>query len=70
MKSAERPAVKGRIPPRLEQCRGCNRHLMPGEKKCPHCGADVAKARRTYARSLKKVAEAHAKLKEILERIK
>jgi hypothetical protein len=69
MKSQERPAVKGRIPPRLEMCRRCYCHVMPGHKKCPHCGVDLAKARRAWERNMKKVAAAHERLKAILARI-
>ena len=42
------PPEVGRLAPRMEQCRACERHIWSHEAACPHCGADVARARADY----------------------
>jgi hypothetical protein len=61
--------LKGRLPPRLEQCWGCGYHVMPGTKTCPHCGSDVAKLRKKHQAAMKKATAAKAKLDAILARL-
>lgn len=39
----------GRVPPRLELCRGCNAYIAAEETTCPHCGTDVAEAAKAHA---------------------
>jgi Y-X(10)_GDL-associated radical SAM protein len=34
---------EGRVPPRLELCRACERHIFDHEVECPHCEADRAR---------------------------
>lgn len=36
------PPDVGRVPPRLELCYDCKRHIYAHEIACPHCGGDVA----------------------------
>jgi hypothetical protein len=60
------PRVKGRLPPLLELCRKCQRHVMPGTDGCPHCSADVTAARERHEAAMQKwnaAVEVFAKLK-------
>lgn len=34
--------------PRLDICRGCDRHVLADEEVCPFCSADIAAARRQF----------------------
>ncbi|WP_323117816.1 GDL motif peptide-associated radical SAM/SPASM maturase [Burkholderia alba] len=38
----------GRIPPRLNLCRGCDGYVQASEQTCPHCGADIEAAAHAY----------------------
>ena len=39
----------GRVPPRLDICRGCDEYIWPGEQICPHCGSDIQEQAQAYA---------------------
>jgi Y-X(10)_GDL-associated radical SAM protein len=39
----------GRTPPRLPLCRACQQYVLPHERDCPHCGADLASAELAHA---------------------
>jgi Y-X(10)_GDL-associated radical SAM protein len=58
---AFKPAAPNFVTPEeLIICRGCDRHVYPGTKQCPHCGGDVrahARAHRRRARAAKKAYE-------------
>jgi len=38
-------AREGRVPPQLDVCHGCDRHVHENARTCPHCGGDLAAAR-------------------------
>ena len=64
----DRPeAGGGRIPPRLGLCRGCHEYIWPHETDCPHCGADVAAAARSYDERLARVYELAASIRQRLD---
>ena len=51
----------------LELCRGCNRHVLPGEITCPHCGGDINQLAQTYEKKLIEARRAHHRLLTLLE---
>lgn len=55
-------AQEGRVPPRLELCRACNRHVHAHEVGCPHCGASLAAAAAAHA-------ETSRRRRELIERL-
>lgn len=56
----------GRIPPRLELCRACNRHIYAHETACPHCGADVAQANARFQAERARAEAVMARLSALL----
>lgn len=56
------PRVKGRLPPQLTRCPGCNRHIYPQAQTCPLCGGSLAVLKR---KQLKAIARAEAALKTL-----
>ena len=46
--------------------RGCQRHVFPRTRQCPHCGGDVRALRRHYQDAAERVREAHARLREAI----
>ena len=56
----------GRLPPRLELCRACERHVWAHETACPHCGADVAEARARHEAGRARRAAAVDRLEALL----
>jgi hypothetical protein len=56
----------GRIPPRLELCRACRRHIYAHERACPHCGADVAEAEARFQAERARAEEVMARLSALL----
>jgi hypothetical protein len=61
------PGDEGRVPPRLEICRACDGFVWPGEKACPHCGADLAAAAAVYAEEARQRGELIARLERLIE---
>lgn len=62
-----RAPEEGRVPPRLEICRGCNSYVWPGEEICPHCKTGLKKAAETYAADLARREAAMAEVRRCLE---
>jgi Y-X(10)_GDL-associated radical SAM protein len=56
----------GRLPPLLELCRACSRHVYGHEVLCPHCGADVAEARARHEAGRARHAAAVERLESLL----
>jgi Rubredoxin-like zinc ribbon domain (DUF35_N) len=48
------PQAPGRVPPKLDLCRACNRYVYPHEVSCPHCGADIAAARDAHEETVQR----------------
>jgi hypothetical protein len=63
------PSVVGRLPPALGMCRDCNRHVLPGTETCPHCGSEVAAAQAAYEERTKRLEDASARARALLERL-
>ena len=61
---------QGRIPPRLDICRGCNEYIWPGEINCPHCGANVAEAAYRYQADAARREALMALIESALDRAK
>jgi hypothetical protein len=61
------PGDEGRVPPYLEICRACDGFVWPGEKACPHCGADLAAAAAVYAEEARQRGELIARLERLIE---
>ncbi|HYP00893.1 MAG TPA: hypothetical protein VER76_11935, partial [Pyrinomonadaceae bacterium] len=72
IKSArKRPAAAARMaapvqefqePQLLKICRGCNRHVMPGEVICPHCDGDLKTLERDYEKRMRAARRAYRQL--------
>ena len=56
----------GRVPPRLEVCRSCNRHVFAGEETCPHCQGDIAVAAAKFAEDHRRRMALVAKLEGLM----
>jgi Y-X(10)_GDL-associated radical SAM protein len=61
---------EGRMPPRLDICRGCDSYIWPGEVECPHCGADVAMAAKRYEADAARRKALMAEIESALDRAK
>jgi hypothetical protein len=48
-------------------CRGCNRHVMQGDKTCPHCKGNVRTLERAYQKTYRAAQQAYEQLLEILQ---
>jgi len=59
----------GRVVPRMEPCRACQRHIWSHETDCPHCGADVAQARARHAADRARREEIMRRLSDLMVRI-
>jgi hypothetical protein len=46
----------------LQLCRGCNRHVLPGEVTCPHCDGDLKTFERDYQKRMRAVRRAYREL--------
>ncbi|HEV7904593.1 MAG TPA: GDL motif peptide-associated radical SAM/SPASM maturase [Pyrinomonadaceae bacterium] len=46
----------------LEVCRGCNRHVLPGEVTCPHCEGDLKTFERAYEKRMRAARRAYREL--------
>ncbi len=58
--------VKGRLPPQLTRCPGCQRHIYPQAQTCPLCGGKLAVLRRKQLSALAKADAAIATLRRLL----
>jgi radical SAM protein with 4Fe4S-binding SPASM domain len=47
-------------------CRGCNRHVMPGTRVCPHCGVGIATMERKHKKRLREARQAYDALVRLL----
>jgi Y-X(10)_GDL-associated radical SAM protein len=61
------PVCEGRIPPKLDICRGCDQYVWPGETVCPHCGANMKTAASKYAEEAKRRATLITEVAELVE---
>jgi Y-X(10)_GDL-associated radical SAM protein len=68
--SEDTPLLEGRIPPRLDLCRACNCYIMPAEKTCPHCAADIQAAATAYTVDVQRRAALIATLEKQLSIIR
>jgi Y-X(10)_GDL-associated radical SAM protein len=70
--SSRKRAVKPQVSaprqefPQLVICRGCNRHVMPEDKTCPHCDGDVPSLERAYQKDFRAAKRAYHKLLKLL----
>lgn len=60
----------GRVPPRLDICRGCDCYIWPGEETCPHCGADVREEARAHEEVVRRRSELVAEVERLVEAAK
>jgi Y-X(10)_GDL-associated radical SAM protein len=63
------PPDQGRVPPHLELCRACRRHIYAHETACPHCGANVAEAQARYDAERARTEAVMARLSGLLSRL-
>jgi Y-X(10)_GDL-associated radical SAM protein len=69
-KQSENSSKKRREPAapiRLELCRGCDRHIMPGTITCPHCGGNVESLSKVHDKRLREARRAARRLMKILK---
>ncbi len=62
-----RPARTRLAPPLLDLCRGCNRHVALGARRCPHCGGQVQALARVYQKKLRVARQAQRRLQALLQ---
>jgi Y-X(10)_GDL-associated radical SAM protein len=55
--------------PRLNICRGCNRHVLPEDTTCPHCQGNVRSLERAYQKNLRAAQRAYDQLLATLQSI-
>ncbi len=66
-----KPAPReGRVPPKLDICRGCDQYVWPGQIVCPHCGADIKAASLAHQDALQRRAKLIADVMELVEAAK
>jgi radical SAM protein with 4Fe4S-binding SPASM domain len=53
--------------PQLIICRGCNRHVMPETKTCPHCKGNIRSLERAYQKSFLAAEQAYDQLLELIQ---
>src|SRR5205085_631858 len=58
---------EGRVPPKLDICRACDCYIWPGAKYCPHCGASIREAAKTYADDMARRQAAINEVRKLLE---
>jgi hypothetical protein len=59
----------GRVPPRLDLCRGCGQFVWPDTRVCPHCGGDVRSRAAAHAEELAAARRAQAKVFRLLKEL-
>jgi Y-X(10)_GDL-associated radical SAM protein len=59
-------ALEGRVPPKLEVCRGCDCYIKQDEKTCPHCGASVEEAAEIYKRETSRRKSVMEEIRQLL----
>ncbi len=52
----------------LSLCRACDRHVRPGTRACPFCGADVRASEHAHRRRLREARKAYRQLLKLLPR--
>ena len=63
------PRAAGRVPPRLDLCRGCGQFVWPGTRICPHCGGDVRRLAAAHTEDLAAARRAQAKVLRLLNEL-
>ena len=58
---------EGRVPPKLNICRGCDAYIWPGESLCPHCGENVREMAKIYAQQEQYRVELIAEVQRLIE---
>jgi Y-X(10)_GDL-associated radical SAM protein len=61
------PRVGMRTSRRLRPCRGCNRHVFAGTRRCPHCGGDVRALAAEHAKKARRARDAYARLSALMK---
>jgi Y-X(10)_GDL-associated radical SAM protein len=61
-----RDAGEARLPEQLVICRGCDRHVLPGDDTCPHCGGDVPRLERAHRRKMRQAQNAYDELLKLI----
>lgn len=65
--TTDKPAARdGRIPPKLDICRGCDAYIWPGETLCPHCGCDVKEQAKVFAAEEQRRVELIAEVERLM----
>jgi hypothetical protein len=66
---SQKPATseRGRVPQQMEPCGACHQYVYAEEKTCPHCKADLARARLLYAERKQSALALAARLQAILQ---
>jgi Y-X(10)_GDL-associated radical SAM protein len=67
--SKKRRATEDRVPTTLPICRGCDQYVLPQERMCPHCGADIAEANTHYEAAIVDVRTAAAEIEGLLAQL-
>jgi Y-X(10)_GDL-associated radical SAM protein len=66
--SSARAAVPtvGRLPTKLDLCRGCNCYVTAETETCPHCGIDVATSAADHATEIARIEAISSELRRLL----
>jgi hypothetical protein len=59
-------AERGRVPPALRLCRGCEQFVVPGPSQCRFCGSDLAALDRAHEEKQAAIRRASEALREAL----
>jgi radical SAM protein with 4Fe4S-binding SPASM domain len=59
------PSV-GRVPPKLDLCRGCNCYVNAETKTCPHCGMDIATSAAEHAAEIARIEAISSELRRLI----
>jgi Y-X(10)_GDL-associated radical SAM protein len=62
-----RASEEPRETPQLIICRGCNRHVMPETKTCPHCKGNIRSLERAFQRTSRAAEQAYNQLLELIQ---
>jgi radical SAM protein with 4Fe4S-binding SPASM domain len=61
---------EGRVPPKLDICRGCDQYVWPDEVACPHCGSDIKAAALAHREAEERRARLIAEVTELVKSAK
>lgn len=59
--------IKGRLPPQLVRCPGCQQHIYPQSSACPHCGGTLKILKKKQLQALRRAQAAAAKLQKLFD---